>query len=395
MQPPAQGRVKAATLRIAFYAPMKPPDHPAPSGDRRMARLLIAALERAGHRVTLASRLRSWRAEPGAEELARLEDAAGHEADTLIERALGQPEDKRPALWFTYHLYYKAPDLIGPRVAEALSIPYLVAEASLAPKRASGPWGRGHRAVVEALARAAVVITLNPGDAACLPEAAKIRALAPFLDPAPFAAARAECAAQRQRLAAHHGLPPDEPWLLTVAMMRPGDKLASYRLLAEALRKTGERPWHLLIAGDGRAAGEVRAAFAWAGEGRVHFLGEKPPEALPGLYGAADLLVWPAVNEAYGMAVLEAQAAGLPVVAGRGPGVEALVAEGESGLLAEPGCVESFASALRELLDDETRRAAFGQAALRRVAERHDLERASRELDTICREATACPRPSL
>ena len=36
-------------MRIAFYAPLKPPDHPVPSGDRRMARLLMAALATAGH----------------------------------------------------------------------------------------------------------------------------------------------------------------------------------------------------------------------------------------------------------------------------------------------------------------------------------------------------------
>ncbi|WP_035670480.1 hypothetical protein [Azospirillum brasilense] len=47
-------------MRIAFYAPLKSPTHPVPSGDRRMARLLMAALERAGHAVTLASTLRSW-----------------------------------------------------------------------------------------------------------------------------------------------------------------------------------------------------------------------------------------------------------------------------------------------------------------------------------------------
>ena len=47
-------------MRVAFYAPLKPPDHAVPSGDRRMARLLMAALERAGHRVILASRLRAF-----------------------------------------------------------------------------------------------------------------------------------------------------------------------------------------------------------------------------------------------------------------------------------------------------------------------------------------------
>jgi len=47
-------------MRVAFYAPMKPPGHPAPSGDRRTARLLIAALEREGHRVEVASTFRSY-----------------------------------------------------------------------------------------------------------------------------------------------------------------------------------------------------------------------------------------------------------------------------------------------------------------------------------------------
>ena len=46
-------------MTLAFYAPMKPPDHPVPSGDRTMARALIRALESAGHTVILASRLRS------------------------------------------------------------------------------------------------------------------------------------------------------------------------------------------------------------------------------------------------------------------------------------------------------------------------------------------------
>ncbi len=47
-------------MRIAFYAPLKAPSHPVPSGDRRMAKLLISALEQAGHRVGVASDFRSF-----------------------------------------------------------------------------------------------------------------------------------------------------------------------------------------------------------------------------------------------------------------------------------------------------------------------------------------------
>ena len=53
-------------MRIAFYAPLKAPDHPVPSGDRQMARLLLEALRRCGHAVEPASRLRAYRATPDA-----------------------------------------------------------------------------------------------------------------------------------------------------------------------------------------------------------------------------------------------------------------------------------------------------------------------------------------
>ena len=63
--PPAAGvsrlpSIPHPPMRIAFHAPLKPPDHPVPSGDRRVARLFLAALREAGHAATVASRLRSW-----------------------------------------------------------------------------------------------------------------------------------------------------------------------------------------------------------------------------------------------------------------------------------------------------------------------------------------------
>lgn len=369
-------------MRIAFYAPLKPPTHPTPSGDREVARLIVLALEQAGHRVELASRFRSREASGDERRLARLQRLGERLAARLVRRYRALPPQDRPQLWFTYHLYYKAPDWIGPLVARALDIPYVVAEASVAHKRAGGPWAAAHRAVLAALDQAAAVVTLNPLDGKLIPEPEKVRPLKPFLDTAPYEAARPLREDYRAALAREQQLDPDLPWLLAVAMMRPGDKLKSYQILAQALRAIPDLPWQLVVAGDGQARDAVAQAFAWALPGRVRFLGLVQPEVMPALYAACDLLVWPAVNEAFGMALLEAQAAGIPVVAGRSPGVENVVAEGVTGYLADPG-LATFAASVREILSQKASRLALGEAAPRHVAEHHSLSAAARRLDAV------------
>ncbi len=110
-------------MRIAFYAPLKAPDHPVPSGDRTIARLLIAALKRGGAKVEVASRIRARISAPDEDAqraMARKGEAA---ARRLIAKYRALPKRERPQAWFSYHLYYKAVDWIGPQVAAALDIP--------------------------------------------------------------------------------------------------------------------------------------------------------------------------------------------------------------------------------------------------------------------------------
>jgi glycosyltransferase involved in cell wall biosynthesis len=374
-------------MRIAFYAPLKPPDHPVPSGDRRMARMLWAALVAAGHEPVLAARFRSRARTDNPVRQARMGALGSRLADRYISRVTRQPA-RRPDLWFTYHLYYKAPDWIGPRVSTRLGIPYVVAEASLARKRRDGPWHLGHQATVDAISRAAGVIGLNPADREGVLEALdspeRWLPLKPFLDRTPFAAARAARETTRQELAAHWRLDPAVPWLATVAMMREDVKLDSYRLLGSALSANKERPFELLVAGDGPARDKVERALAPLGA-RVRFLGALEETAVPPVLAASDLCVWPAIGEAYGLALLEAQAAGVPVVAGRAGGVADIVADGVTGVLTTEGDAAAFAAAVGALLDDGPCRQRFGQAALQRVAAEHDLATAARYLDGILR----------
>jgi len=374
-------------MRIAFYAPMKPPTHGTPSGDRRVAGLYMDALAAAGHRVELVSTFRSYDAAGDAARQSALAAQGRALGRALAERWRRAAAGERPDLWFTYHVYYKAPDWLGPEAAAALGIPYVIAEASHAAKRARGPWAVGHAGAEAAIRRADLLLCPTREDVAGLvglaARAERVVWLPPFLDVAPFAQAARNRAAHRARLAAEHRLDPGAPWIAVAAMMRPGDKLASYRALAGALARLADLRWHLLVAGDGPARAEVEAAFAAAVPGRVTFLGAQREAGVAALAGAADLCVWPAVNEAYGMALLEAEAAGVPVVAGGERGVPDVVAHGRTGLLVAPGDEAALAAAARRLLVEPDARAAMGRAAAQFVATERSLEVAARRLAAL------------
>ncbi len=381
------------SVRIAFYAPLKVPDHPTASGDRRIAGLLVRALVHAGYEVETASRLRTFDGAGDLRRQLRLARVAKAQAGELSRRWLGS--SRAPGCWLTYHLYHKAPDWIGPRVSARLGIPYLVAEASHAPKQARGRWRHGHRAVAAALACADRLITLNPDDVPglerLLGEDAPIVRLAPFLDVRALAPPGAR-ARRRARLARIVGADPSAPLLASVAMMRRGRKAESFRLLARALERIAHVPWHLLVAGDGPARAEVEAAFApLRAAGRVTFSGPRSSPVLYGIVGACDLFVWPALGEPLGMAMLEAQALGVPVIAGDARGVGAVVAHGEGSWLVPEGDPAAFADAVARALADPAALTEAGAAARARVRAGHGIETAARRLDRWIGEAVAAP----
>lgn len=361
-------------MRVAFYAPLKAPDHPVPSGDRRMARGFVDLLADMGHEVELGCHFRSYDRDGDAHRQQRLAALGQRLAEALLRRYRRRPVAQRPQMWFTYHLYHKAPDLLGPTVSRSLRIPYVVAEASIAGKQTAGRWAAGHAASVVAIGDADIVLAMTrldlPGLEGAVADRGQLELFPPFLDAAPFVAAGGTRADARRRLAAGHGLDPERPWLLAVAMMRHDIKLLSFRLLAQALAHAVELPWQILLVGDGPARGDVEALFAPFGD-RVRFLGALRGPDLPEIYAAADLYVWPACNEAYGMALLEAQAAGLPVVAGAEGGVADVVADGIGGCLVKPRSPADLAQAVRALLLDPSRRLAMGRSARLRVLHRH------------------------
>lgn len=350
--------------RLAFFAPMKPPSHPAPSGDRTMARALMQIFDSMGYAVELASDLRIFLRTPDDHaEAERLQRAAEAERARLRTAWQSRPPD----LWVCYHPYYKSPDLLGPPLCREFGVPWITLEASLSHRRRIGAWTGFQDHVFEAVRGARINICLTERDRAGLlenaPEIAVAR-LRPFIDlpdPPPPA-------------------PRDPNHLITVAMMRPGDKTQSYQILARALAEITDLNWRLTIVGDGPLRGEIEGLFDGLSD-RMTWAGQRDGAGVRALLGTASVFVWPGCGEAFGLAYLEAQAMGLPAIALRVAGVPEVIADGESGLLVAPGnsaedSAHSYAAALRQILTDAPLRRRLSAQARPHVLARHGTDSA-------------------
>ncbi len=97
---------------------------------------------------------------------------------------------------------------------------------------------------------------------------------------------------------------------------------------------------------------------------------------------AMDLFVYPSLQEGFGLAIVEAMAAGVPVVATQSGGPSDIIEPGVSGLLVPPGDTEALGAAVRSLLADPARRQQIAQAARDR-AKLFDIERVALETEQV------------
>jgi glycosyltransferase involved in cell wall biosynthesis len=114
---------------------------------------------------------------------------------------------------------------------------------------------------------------------------------------------------------------------------------------------------------------------------------------LPALLARWDLFVLPSLWEGFGLVLLEAMAAGRPVVASRVGPIPEIVQHGETGLLVEPGQPGPLADALLKVLENPDLAARFGAAGRRRVAERFTLDRMVAEIEALYADLLAAPTP--
>jgi glycosyltransferase involved in cell wall biosynthesis len=287
-------------------------------------------------------------------------------------------------IWFTYHTYYKAPDLLGTYASRKLNIPYVIFQGIYATKRRRRlKTLPGFILNRKALSVARHVFTNKTVDwinlKRLLPEN-RLSYLLPGIQPADFQFD----GVVRQTLRDQWNVG-DDPVVFSAAMFRADVKTEG---LAWAIRACGEllrrgSSLRLVIAGDGKQRDNLkRLAAGQLGE-RVLFVGKIPRNEMYRYYSACDLFVFPGIRESLGLVFLEAQACGLPVVAFDNAGVPEAVMDGSTGLLVPAFAARAFEEAIERLLKDSELRRKMGRAAQSYVRQKHDLNRNYRQMDRV------------
>lgn len=161
---------------------------------------------------------------------------------------------------------------------------------------------------------------------------------------------------------------------------------------ARALAGDGMRDLHLTIIGDGPLDADLRARTRALGlDGSVEFLGARPHDAVRRALAEADAFALPSVTGADGdmegipVALMEAMAAGRPVISTRHSGIPELIAHGEEGLLTDERDPEGLADALLRVAAGGPDIRTMVDRARRKIERDFDRRLLNAELDTILR----------
>jgi phosphatidylinositol alpha-1,6-mannosyltransferase len=224
----------------------------------------------------------------------------------------------------------------------------------------------GHSRLKRALARrllggARTIVACSRWTAAALERLRQDLGMAERVDPVrvvPLGAdpARFRPSLNTQSVRKTHGLG-DGPWLLTVARLEDHKGIETAVQVLAALRSEFPGVGYL-IAGTGPARERIEAEAARLGVSeRVRLLGQVPESELPALYNLATAYLGLSREvgvevEGFGLAIAEASACGVPVVAGNSGGIPDAVRDGESGILVNPKAVGEAAAAVGAILGD-------------------------------------------
>ncbi|WP_129786010.1 D-inositol-3-phosphate glycosyltransferase [Promicromonospora panici] len=328
-------------------------------------------------------------------------------------------EAHRPEGWYdVLHTHYWLSGQVGWLAAERWDVPLVhtmhtmarVKNASLAPGDTPEPHGRviGEEQVV---AESDALVANTDQEAGELvrdyhAEPDRVHVVQPGVDlkvfsPLPEADLVAEAAdgdpvdrvRRRAELRERLGLPPDRKIVLfagRVQLLKGPDVLV--RALGERIwsEGDGQPPLLVVLGGASGRATAVRELEALAyQEGVAAHVVVRPPvpqRTLANYFRAVDLVAVPSHSESFGLVAAEAQASGTPVVAAAVGGLRTVVQDGVSGVLVPDHEPESWALALKSLLDDDELRACLATGA-RASATRFGWDRAAEEIVAVYEQA--------
>jgi glycosyltransferase involved in cell wall biosynthesis len=264
----------------------------------------------------------------------------------------------------------------------------------LAPTRRTLDWGKVPSALLGTrrfLLDADLVLVLSAEEEAAAREQlprVRVERLPNGVDPGRFS--RGDGARARARW----GIPEAAPLLLTVARVDPQK---GQEFLPDVLAALPTA--HAVAVGPTTVPGYDEKVLARARSlgvaDRLHLVGGLAPEGsdLQDLYRGATLFLLPSLHEPFGIVVLEAWSAGLPVVATRVGGLGDLVEDGRDGLLVPPGDAPALAAAAGALLSDPGRGRALAVRGLEVVRSRYTWPAVADRLDGLYREIVERRRP--
>lgn len=330
-------------------------------GGPRQVLDLMAGLREAGVRSTLAC--------PRGSAIAQAACQAGLET---ITHDIGGDLDVSTATWLARVLRHRHPDLLhvhsrrgadlwGALAARMAGVPALLT------RRVDNPevpllGALKYRAYDAIVAISGAVRRQLLADGV---PAARLSVIHSAVDPA-----TCQADGPREAFLAEFGLHAGQRVVMAVAQLIPrkgiGLLLEAWPMIRHACPDA-----RLLIFGSGPLEATLRPVAGLGGT--VTFAGQR--EHVRRLIGHADLVVHPALREGLGVSLIEAQAAGVAVVAFASGGVPEVVVDGETGLLVPAGDTAALATAVIALLDDPNRRQALGRAGARRIRAAFGIDR--------------------
>jgi len=386
-----ESRQQEHTMRVAFYEPSGARTDPSPFDGNSPIHLIEPALVACGHDV---SRIPVRPPEEGPMSAAGGPNPVDSAEVAWLTGYFRSAQRPPPDIWISSLVSCQAADPIGPAASAALGIPYVLVQPSI-PTAGAASLNDGADQLRRTIAQADATIVFSTAQAESfrqmLPEHDdRLVLLPPFIDLGRVASMVRRRATLRAALSLQHRIRLDVPWLIAAGPMSTDAHLDSLRIVARAAVLASNLDWQLIVAGAGTRRADVNGLFGGSPRRLDRHIAIATPEDLTAILVCGDLFLWPSADEEFSPIVIEAQAAGLAVVAARSSAMLDVVANGQTGMLTKPNNDASFTNAVTFLLRQPDFRRTFAQKAPQWVGANFDINVVAPQLsDAIGRVSDA------